>query len=87
MIGVVRIDPDLMIVDVFDFIEMPQRFPPSSETMENVHYINAIEVLWIGDDPRIVHRGHIVFVSPFPAATAIVRAKDAAFLSAASTVA
>src|SRR6266581_2190002 len=80
MIGVVRIDPDVMVVNVLrSFAETPQR--PAAiirDHQKNVHLVNAIDVFWVGDYARVVHRAGIKLVASFPAATAIIRAKDAA---------
>src|SRR5439155_6683564 len=38
---------------------------------------NSIDIFWIGDDPRVVHRAGIELVASFPTTAAIVRTKNA----------
>ncbi len=80
MIGVVRIDPDVVIVDVFvSLAETTQRAAAVvRDHQKHVHDVDAIDVFWIGNDARVVHRRRIKLVAPFPTAAAIARAKDSA---------
>ena len=80
MIGVVRIDPDVMVVNVLGFLtKTPQGFAAIvRDHQKNIHDVNAIDVLRIGDDARVVHRRRVEFVALFPTAAAIARAEDAA---------
>src|SRR5205823_13046196 len=81
MARVFRIDPDGMIVNVMiGFIDLAQGLAAIvGGAQENVHHINAIYVLWIGHDSRVVHRTGIDFVAPLPRGAFIGRAEDAAF--------
>src|SRR6185503_5861747 len=80
VIRIVWIDPDFVIVDVLGSFTEPPQGPAAivRNHQKHVHHIEAIDVLRIGDNSRVVHGGHVILVAPFPATTAIVRTKDAA---------
>ncbi len=73
VIGVLRIDPDVMIVDVL--VSLAETTNSATAVVrdhrKHIHDVDAIYVLRIGNDARVVHRGRIKLVATFPTATAI----------------
>ena len=81
MFVVVWIDPDFVIVDMLGFLAQTAQGPATivRDHQKYIHYVNAIYKLWIGDDPRVIHRAGIEFVPSFPTAPTITRTEDSAF--------
>ena len=81
MIVIIWIDPDFVIVDVLGSLAQPSQRAATiiGDHQENVHHVDPIDVLRIGDDVRVVHGAGVEFVALFPTAAAVARAKDAAF--------
>jgi hypothetical protein len=47
---------------------------------EDVHHIDAIQLFRVGVDLRVVHRGLVELIAPFPVAAPVQRTKDTALL-------
>jgi hypothetical protein len=78
MIRIRRVDPDVMIVDVFVFLTQPPHSPATivRDHQKNIHHVNAIDVFRIRNDASVVHRSGVKLITTFPTAPAIRRAKD-----------
>src|ERR1044072_988913 len=80
MIVVARVNPDLVIVNMLRFLaETPQCSTAIIRNhQKDVHDVDSVHVLWMGNDARVVHRAGVKLVSSLPTAAAISRAKDPA---------
>src|SRR5579884_2207041 len=85
VVGISGIDPDHVIIDVFVLLAEHAESLAAviGHANENVHHVNAIDVLGIGEDLRVIHRGLVVRIATLPGCPAITRTKDTAlpFLS------
>ena len=62
------------------FVDAMQRFATIVRNPHiNIHHVNAVNVLRIGDNLPVIHRPQIEFVSPLPRAALIAGAEDPAF--------
>src|SRR5207237_8017248 len=66
--GIVRVDPNLMIIDVFEpFAERPQRLAAVvGNANQHVHYVNPVAVFRIDDEVSVVLSLMVELVAPVP---------------------
>ena len=78
MIGIVWIDPDVVIIDVLRSLAETAQGAASvvGHHEKDVHHVDAIYLFWIGDDASVVHRGRVKLVAAFPTAAAIARSEN-----------
>src|SRR6185312_2856342 len=79
MIVVVRIDPNVVIVDVLgSFTKSSQRTAAIiGNHQKHIHHIDAIDIFGISNNARVVHCGYVVFIAAFPTPAAVAGAEDA----------
>ncbi len=80
VLGVLRIDPQRVVVHVMvDFVHAVQRLAAVERlAQKHVHHEDAVDVLRIGHDARVVHRSLIEFVALLPRCALIGRAENSA---------
>src|SRR5688572_29629413 len=73
VIGVLGIDPDVVIVDVL--VSLAETTNRAAAVVrhhrKHIHDVDSIDVLGIRNDARVVHRCRVKLVATFPTATAI----------------
>ena len=74
------IDPERVIIPVMILlIHRVQRLAAVERLVQlHVHYENAVYILGIGHDSRVIHCAGVELVPPLPRRAFVIRAKDAA---------
>ena len=82
MAGIVGIDPDFVIVHVLKpLAQIVQRLAAIVGNLQkHPHHVDAVDILGVGDDVRVILSLVVVFAAPLPGGAEIGGAEDAALL-------